>query len=90
MACASTLAQHPDKFHVTLFEAAEHAGGQATSIDLDPKEHGASFMNDGVQGLSLFEQKYISGIEFGLRQAVRPFLSTLITVFISLASKRAM
>jgi hypothetical protein len=47
--CAATLANHPDKFHITLIEKAPHCGGQATSIPLDPK-FGASYLNDGVQG----------------------------------------
>jgi hypothetical protein len=35
---------------VTVFEAAQHIGGQATSIDLDSSRYGASWLNDGVQG----------------------------------------
>ncbi|OKL56770.1 hypothetical protein UA08_07924 [Talaromyces atroroseus] len=50
MSCAATLAKHPDKFDVIVFETAEHVGGQATSIDLDPSRYGASWLNDGVQG----------------------------------------
>ncbi|PLB33860.1 putative flavin-containing amine oxidasedehydrogenase [Aspergillus candidus] len=50
MSCASTLAQHPDKFDVTLFDIATYTGGQATSIDLDSGRYGANWMNDGVQG----------------------------------------
>lgn len=48
--CASTLAQHPDRFNVTLFDIDSHTGGQATSIDLDESKYGASWLNDGVQG----------------------------------------
>lgn len=33
-----------------LFETAAHIGGQATSIDIDESRHGASWLNDGVQG----------------------------------------
>ncbi|RAK85260.1 FAD/NAD(P)-binding domain-containing protein [Aspergillus costaricaensis CBS 115574] len=49
MSCASTLSQHPDKFEIHLFDSAPHAGGQATSIPL-PANHGATWLNDGVQG----------------------------------------
>ncbi|TQV92347.1 hypothetical protein V2A60_007036 [Cordyceps javanica] len=65
MACAATLAQHPDKFEITLIEKEAVVGGQATSIDLDNQQHGASWMNNGVQGGSaifkhtfMFFQKY--------------------------------
>ncbi|CRG88778.1 hypothetical protein PISL3812_05813 [Talaromyces islandicus] len=50
MSCAAALAQHPDKFSVILFEAAAHICGQAASIDIDESKHGASWLNDGVQG----------------------------------------
>ena len=50
MACASTLAQHPERFHVTLIESADVCGGQATSIPLDAETYGASWLNNGVQG----------------------------------------
>ncbi|KAI4188740.1 MAG: hypothetical protein L6R41_001930 [Letrouitia leprolyta] len=50
MSCAHTLAQHPDKFKVTILERMSVVGGQATSISLDENKHGASWMNDGVQG----------------------------------------
>ncbi|KAL8935473.1 MAG: hypothetical protein Q9216_005401 [Gyalolechia sp. 2 TL-2023] len=50
MSCAATLAQHPDKFKVTVLERMSVIGGQATSISLDENKHGASWMNDGVQG----------------------------------------
>lgn len=50
MSCAATLAKHPDKFDVTVFETAQHIGGQATSINLDQPKYGASWLNDGVQG----------------------------------------
>ncbi|PYH95671.1 FAD/NAD(P)-binding domain-containing protein [Aspergillus ellipticus CBS 707.79] len=49
MSCASTLSQHPDKFDIHLFDSAPYTGGQATSIPLDPR-HGATWLNDGVQG----------------------------------------
>jgi phytoene dehydrogenase-like protein len=49
MSCASTLAKHPE-FAVTLIDIESHTGGQATSITLDESTHGASWLNDGVQG----------------------------------------
>lgn len=48
--CAATLAQHPEKFKVTLIERKDVTGGQATSIPLDKDKYGASWLNDGVQG----------------------------------------
>lgn len=50
MSCAATLAQHPDKFKVTIIERGNVCGGQATSIPLDENKFGASWMNNGVQG----------------------------------------
>ena len=50
MAAADLLANHPDRFEVTLMERAPYAGGQATSEDIDKEKFGASFINDGVQG----------------------------------------
>ncbi|KAI9892368.1 MAG: hypothetical protein M1814_001570 [Vezdaea aestivalis] len=50
MSCAATLAQHPDRFKVTVIERAEVCGGQATSISLDKEKYGTSWLNDGVQG----------------------------------------
>ncbi|PWY65690.1 FAD/NAD(P)-binding domain-containing protein [Aspergillus heteromorphus CBS 117.55] len=49
MSCAATLAKHPDKFEVHLFDSAPYTGGQATSISLDAR-YGATWLNDGVQG----------------------------------------
>lgn len=48
--CAATLANHPDKFEVTVLERDEVVGGQATSIPIDEKKYGAAWMNNGVQG----------------------------------------
>lgn len=48
--CAATLANHPDKFKVTLLEKGSIVGGQATSIPLDEKKYGSTWMNNGVQG----------------------------------------
>ncbi|KAK0384791.1 hypothetical protein NLU13_7269 [Sarocladium strictum] len=50
MSCAATLANHPDKFEVTLLEKADVVGGQATSIPIDEHKYGAPYMNNGVQG----------------------------------------
>ncbi|KAI4157374.1 MAG: hypothetical protein LQ342_008332 [Letrouitia transgressa] len=50
MSCAATLAQHPEKFKVTLIERMPYIGGQATSIPIDKDKYGTSWMNDGVQG----------------------------------------
>lgn len=50
MSCAGTLAQHPDKFKVTVIERMGVTGGQATSISLDKDKYGTDWMNDGVQG----------------------------------------
>jgi hypothetical protein len=48
--CAATLAQHPEKFDVTIIERMNVCGGQATSIALDKEKYGTDWMNDGVQG----------------------------------------
>jgi len=50
MSCAATLAQHPDKFKVTIFERMDVTGGQGTSISLDKEKYGTNWMNNGVQG----------------------------------------
>ncbi|KAJ5097857.1 hypothetical protein N7532_004858 [Penicillium argentinense] len=50
MSCASTLAKHPDLFEVTMIDPEPQTGGQATSISLNESQHGASWLNDGVQG----------------------------------------
>ncbi|TVY55958.1 hypothetical protein LCER1_G002219 [Lachnellula cervina] len=50
MSCAATLAQHPEKFKVTVLERADVTGGQATSISIDKGKFGTDWMNDGVQG----------------------------------------
>lgn len=50
MSCADTLAQHPDRFKVTVIERMDYPGGQATSIPLDENKFGTTWMNDGVQG----------------------------------------
>ncbi|KAF4309461.1 putativeflavin-containing amine oxidasedehydrogenase [Botryosphaeria dothidea] len=50
MSCAYHLSQHPDKFAVTLIDSVSYCGGQAFSIPLDKRKHGASWLNQGVQG----------------------------------------
>lgn len=50
MSCAYHLSQHPDKFDMTLIEAADYCGGQAFSIPIDKTKYGASWLNQGVQG----------------------------------------
>ena len=50
MACAESLAAHPDRFEVTLIEAQNYCGGQAFSIPIDEKKYGAPWLNQGVQG----------------------------------------
>ncbi|KAF2022163.1 FAD/NAD(P)-binding domain-containing protein [Aaosphaeria arxii CBS 175.79] len=50
MSCAHHLAQHPDKFDITLVDAVDYCGGQAFTIDIDKEKHGASWLNQGVQG----------------------------------------
>ncbi|KAL9118412.1 MAG: hypothetical protein Q9187_005046, partial [Circinaria calcarea] len=50
MSCAHHLSEHPEKFDVTLIDAVDYCGGQAFSIPLDKEKHGASWLNQGVQG----------------------------------------
>lgn len=50
MSCAHHLGEHPDKFDVTIIDAVDYCGGQAYSIPIDKEKHGASWMNQGVQG----------------------------------------
>jgi hypothetical protein len=50
MTCAHHLAEHPDKFDVTLVDAVDYCGGQAYSIPIDKEKTGASWLNQGVQG----------------------------------------
>lgn len=50
MSCADSLAEHRDRFDVTLVEAQDYCGGQMFSIPIDEKKHGASWLNQGVQG----------------------------------------
>ena len=50
MSCAHHLSEHPEKFDVTLIDAVDYCGGQAFSIPIDKEQHGASWLNQGVQG----------------------------------------
>ena len=50
MSCAHHLAEHPDKFDVTLIDAVNYCGGQAYSIPIDKEKYGVSWLNQGVQG----------------------------------------
>ncbi|KAK6532537.1 hypothetical protein TWF281_006725 [Arthrobotrys megalospora] len=50
MSCAHHLSNHPDLFKVTVLESTSSCGGQAFSIPLDETRHGASWLNQGVQG----------------------------------------
>ncbi|KAF2643398.1 FAD/NAD(P)-binding domain-containing protein [Massarina eburnea CBS 473.64] len=50
MSCAHHLSNHTDKFDITLIDAVDYCGGQAFSIPIDKERHGASWMNQGVQG----------------------------------------
>lgn len=72
MSCAATLAQHPDKFKVTVLERGPVCGGQATSIPLDSNKFGAAWMNNGVQGGSPVGNSASSG---SCVDSVRPGLT---------------
>lgn len=50
MACADTLAQHPERFEVNLVEAQNYCGGQMFSIPINKERHGTDWLNQGVQG----------------------------------------
>ncbi|KAL5374002.1 hypothetical protein DPSP01_012306 [Paraphaeosphaeria sporulosa] len=50
MSCAHHLANHRDKFDVTLIDSVDYCGGQAFSIPIDKERHGAGWLNQGVQG----------------------------------------
>ncbi|GME33227.1 fad dependent oxidoreductase [Neofusicoccum parvum] len=50
MSCAHHLSAHPDAFSVTLIDSVDYCGGQAFSIPIDKTKHGASWLNQGVQG----------------------------------------
>lgn len=56
MSCADSLAQHTDRFEVTLIDAVGYCGGQAFSIPIDKEKYGAPFLNQGVQGGSYIYQ----------------------------------
>ncbi|KAK2764861.1 hypothetical protein FQN54_008558 [Arachnomyces sp. PD_36] len=50
MSCAATLAEHPERFDVTIIERRHVVGGRATSRSIDGSKYGADWFNDGVQG----------------------------------------
>ncbi|KAF9500731.1 FAD/NAD(P)-binding domain-containing protein [Pleurotus eryngii] len=50
MSAAYALSLCPGKFEVVLFERSSSPGGMATSIPINAKKYGASYINDGVQG----------------------------------------
>jgi predicted NAD/FAD-binding protein len=52
LSAAYAFSKNPDKFTVTVFEKEHVAGGMASSMDVDSKACGASYINDGVQGCS--------------------------------------
>ncbi|KAK6341452.1 hypothetical protein TWF696_008526 [Orbilia brochopaga] len=50
MSCAHHLSNHPSDFEITIIEPESYCGGQAFSIPIDEARHGASWLNQGVQG----------------------------------------
>ncbi|KAJ6263075.1 hypothetical protein Dda_1634 [Drechslerella dactyloides] len=50
MSCAHHLSNHPSDFEVTVVDPEPYCGGQAFSIPIDETRHGASWLNQGVQG----------------------------------------
>ncbi|KAF3916350.1 hypothetical protein ABW21_db0205230 [Orbilia brochopaga] len=50
MSCAHHLSNHPSNFEITIIEPESYCGGQAFSIPIDEARHGASWLNQGVQG----------------------------------------
>jgi hypothetical protein len=52
LSAAYAFSKHPDKFTAIVFEKEHVAGGMASSMNIDPKLCGASYINDGVQGCS--------------------------------------
>lgn len=52
MSAAYALSRHPERFQVTIYDRQNVAGGMATSLEIDPVQYGASYINDGVQGCS--------------------------------------
>lgn len=61
MSCATGLAQHPDRFDVTLIEAQDYCGGQMFSIPLSEEKFGAAWLNQGVQGYVLIVPTFAEG-----------------------------
>lgn len=61
MSASLAFSAHPDRYHITVFDKEEAAGGMATSAELEFKEGGkqeeservgSKWVNDGVQGCS--------------------------------------
>lgn len=52
MSAAYALSRHLNKYEVTVYDKEAVVGGMATSISIDANKHGASYINDGVQGCS--------------------------------------
>ena len=52
LSAAYAFSKHSDKFIVFVFEKEDVTGGMASSMNIDPKLCGASYINDGVQGCS--------------------------------------
>ncbi|KAK4046052.1 hypothetical protein OIV83_006398 [Microbotryomycetes sp. JL201] len=75
MSAAYALSLSPDKFDVVLYERSANCGGMATSTDIDAARHGASYINDGVQGASpvfyntfkVFEELGFGSSEVGMQ-----------------------
>ncbi|KAG8961509.1 hypothetical protein FRC03_005307 [Tulasnella sp. 419] len=73
--CAYALSQHPDRYEVVVFDKEDVSGGMATSLSIDHKQYGASYINDGVQGCSptfantikMFSKLGFSNTEVGMQ-----------------------
>jgi protoporphyrinogen oxidase len=52
LSAAYAFSKHPDKYTVIVFEKENVTGGMASSMNIDPKPCGVSYINDGVQGCS--------------------------------------
>lgn len=53
MSTAHHLAQHPDKFDITLVDSSNYCGGQAYSVPIDQGKHQAKWLNQGVRKSTL-------------------------------------
>lgn len=79
MTCADGLAQHPDRFDVTIIggysfiqrirraermtDAQGYCGGQAFSVPIDKQRFGVEWMNQGVQGGSYIYQYVVGDLD---------------------------